>query len=292
MATKRYYPVVREFMISAGPFANTLVDTARFLSAENRRLYRFGRTYNTKVELRPDWTGGTIEVFALQNNYDLHQAYKMAFQVYLDNTKEERSMLGKQVARWEDFRVSHGLTVPLNSARPVHFTMAGGHVVDNGGEFNLSEITDTAQVARTFTLGAGSATTYGILAEYQKASLTSDSPEFTNTDVPYANVTNLNDANTSQALQENGDEPPYQDQADATAVWRRVGVLGMNANGVQSLSTGYFEAPLGLVLLVGFLETSEDYSCTLTVQAGSYKGVSGMSMGDPVLQADKSLKVV
>lgn len=292
MATKRYYPVVRQFMISSGAAANTLVDTARFLSVENRRLYRFGYAYNVKVDLRPDWTGSTIQVYALQNNYDLHQAYKMAFQMYLDNTKEERAVLGSQTARWEDFRINEGVLAAVNQARPVHMNPTGTFSVDNSGEFALSTVTDTAQVSRTFTLGQTSATQYGILEEYSKAALVSDSPEYTHIEAPYANLINQLDDNTANALQNNGDSPPYDDDADTGGFWRRVGVLGSGAGGVQNLSTGYFEAPFGLVLLMGYSEVTEAYSCELIVQSGSYKGVNAITMGEPVLQADKSLKVV
>ena len=96
----KHYPVVTKGPISSGAAANTLVDSARWLSVMNRRLYRFGRNYEAKVDIRND-TGGQISVFVLRDDWAVQKAYQMGYQEYLDNTMDERENLSKgQVAHW------------------------------------------------------------------------------------------------------------------------------------------------------------------------------------------------
>ena len=147
----KHYPVVRKSSLSNGGAANTLVDTARNLSVLNRRLYRYGRNYEVKVDVRNDF-GGQIEVFALRDDWAVQKAFQMAYQVYLDNTMEERENLAQgQVARWEDFRIRDGLTISKNDSRPVMNTPAGAESVLNAGEFELSNVVDEADTTKTFS---------------------------------------------------------------------------------------------------------------------------------------------
>jgi hypothetical protein len=58
----------------------------------------------------------------------------------------------------------------------------------------------------------------------------------------------------------------------------KVATLGQSAGGAQKLSTGYVNAPCGLVVLVG---PSNDWNSDVIhfeVQKGNYKGVGGMSL--------------
>ena len=124
---------------------------ARNLSVLNRRLYRYGRNYNVKVDVRHDYAGPAIEVFALRDDWAVQKAFQMAYQVYLDNVMEERERLaGGQVARWEDFRIRDGLTLAKNDARPVMHTPAGGASILSAGSFVLSKV----MVATSIMLGA------------------------------------------------------------------------------------------------------------------------------------------
>lgn len=278
----KHYPVVLNSPISAGASANTLVDTARFLSVMNRRLYRFGRYYQTKVDLRNDYVG-QVEVFALRDDWAVQKAFQMAYEQYEKNTTEERKNLSTtQVARWEDFRVASGVTLAINQARPVLHTIAGAASVLNAGEFELSTVIDGADARRTFTWGTPGGTEWGILQEYDKAGNAPTTPTDTvgssGQRGPYSGI----DADTDDAmaldLQQHGDDPPYdRTGVNATSPWVRIGVLG-NTAGTQKLSTGFFNAPCGLVLLKGYSETSEAYSATLCVKAGDYKGVHAPSM--------------
>lgn len=288
----KHYPVVRGSPISSGAAANTLVDMARNLSVLNRRLYRYGRNYNVKVDVRHDYAGAAIEVFALRDDWAVQKSFQMAYQKYLDMTMEERENLSsQQVARWEDFRIRDGLTLAKNDARPVMHQVSGGATVLTAGEFELSLVVDGNDAQKTFSWGAGAASIYGILEEYDKTGDAHLAPESRTTDAPYADATPTNDEAQHDNLQSRGDAPPYdQDGVNAGTPWVRVAVLGGTA-GTQKLSSGFFTAPCGLILLKGFSEESEAYSVEVEAKAGDYKGVHAPSMIE-VATVNRKRKVV
>ena len=292
----RHYPVVKGSPISSGGAANTLVDMARNLSVLNRRLYRFGRNYNVKVDVRHDYAGPAIEVFALRDDWAVQKAFQMAYQKYLDNTMDERENLSsKQVARWEDFRIEHGLTLGLNAARPVMHNVAGAASVLNAGEFELSTVIDASDTRRTFTWGTPGATEWGILQEYDKAGNAPTTPTDTvgssGQRGPYSGLDADTDDLMALDMQQHGDDPPYdRTGVNATTPWVRIAVLGGTA-GTQKLSSGFFNAPCGLVLLKGFSETSEAYSVEVEAKGGDYKGVHAPSMVE-VATVNRKRKVV
>jgi hypothetical protein len=265
---------------------------ARNLSVLNRRLYRYGRNYNVKVDVRHDYAGPAIEVFALRDDWAVQKAFQMAYQEYLDNTMDERENLSsQQIARWEDFRCRDGLTIAKNDARPVLTTPAGAFSTQNEGEFFNSIVVDGAGTQKTFTWGAGAADRYGILEEYDKTANMFTAPDTRPSDAPYENIDTSVDEVVHDQLQLNGDVPPYdQNGVNADTPWVRIAVLGGTA-GTQKLSSGFFTAPCGLVLLKGFGETSEAYSVELEAKAGDYKGVHAPSMIE-VATVNRKRKVV
>jgi hypothetical protein len=277
---KSYYPVVRSFPISGGAAAtNTLVDAGRVLSVANRRLMRYGRYYECKLDLRPDWAGANVEIFVLRNDWAVQKAFQMGYRMYMETTKEERK--DAQVARWEDFRVYTGLilTGGLEEAVPMENSPTGGNVLLNAGEFVESTVTDTAQTTKAFTWGTGSATQYSLLEEYDKTANAQTSPESKTGDLAYANLINDRDEVVAFRLEGAGDNPPYsQDGVNAASPWVRVGVLGSGTGGVQRLSTGFFTAPCGLILIKGFTGAGETYPISFEAKAGDYKGVHAPSM--------------
>jgi hypothetical protein len=290
--SKNHYPVVRGSPISSGSAANTLVDMARNLSVLNRRLYRYGRNYNVKVDVRHDYAGAPIEVFALRDDWAVQKAFQMAYQVYLGNVMEERERLsGGQVARWEDFRIRDGLTLAKNDATPVMHTPAGAASALSAGSFVLSKVMDASDVSKTFTWGAAAADRYSILAEYDRAGNAQKAPEGDTNNGPYASSETDVDATVLASLQEDGAEPPYDaDGVNSGSPWVRVAVLGGTA-GTQKLSSGFFTAPCGLILLKGYSETSEAYSVEVEAKAGDYKGVHAPSMIE-VATVNRKRKVV
>ena len=290
---KSHYPVVRKSPLSNGAAANTLVDTARNLSVLNRRLYRYGRNYEVKVDLRNDHVG-QVQVFALRDDWAVQKAFQMAYQSYLDNTMHEReAMTGNQVARWEDFRCRDGLTLSKNDARPVMHTVAGAATVLTAGEFVNSQVVDNAGTEKTYTWGNAATDRYSILEEYDKAGNAQTAPEsvVTGANVPYGGIDANIDGETADNLENAGNLPPYdQDGVNATSPWVRVAVLGGTA-GTQKLSSGFFTAPCGLVLLVGYGSDDTNYGASLEVKAGDYKGVHAPSMIE-VATVNRKRKVV
>lgn len=281
---KKHYPCVRNIRISDQspyPGAHAVIDVAQYLSKLNRRLYRQGRYYNVKVDIDPAETA-TVEVYALRDDWGVQQAFQEAYKVYLENNADEREALGGRTARWEDFRVDHGYTtgwVP----KPVLFDESGATIELTAGEFELSTVTNTAQTSHTFTWDPHPTSgTYSMLAEYALKSNSQDTPSNPETDGPYANVRNELDQNQMVDLQEHGNAPPYDSTGVNTASpWVKVAVLQGGAATVQKLSTGYFTAPCGLVVVRNVGTGGSDVNITrisATVKAGDYKGVHAPSM--------------
>lgn len=280
--TKRFYPVIRgtELGVSGALVQQRILDTPAALSQVNRRLYRYGRCYTVKLDLKVT-EPGAYEVYALRNDWAVHQSLRMAYQAYLHNTEDERKALGKNmIARWEDFRLDDGVTGTTNTmeAKTHSFNGFTGSL-HAAGSFPLSTVTDEAGLERTFTWGTLTGNQYNVLTEYNKSANTQKSPEGDTNDGAYVGLKNEIDTSTYQNLQEDGAEPPYNpDGANENAPFVKVATIGTNAAGAQRLSTGFFDAPCGIVVVVG---PSSDWSASalsFEVKAGDYKGVHAPSM--------------
>lgn len=280
--TKSHYPVVRSAELGsvAETAAVRILDTARALSVMNRRLYRYARVYPVKID--KDVGPGTVEVFALRDDWAVHQGMKMAYKQYLQNTADERERLGKQVARWEDFRVDDGVSAVNNPLLPKFQddTFAGGGTLLSAGEFDLSVTVDQAGSQRTFTWATTpGATEWGVLHEYDKSGNAQNSPSSAVSGGPYEGMQENIDNATMNNLQGDGNQPPYnQTTSNQNFPWVKIATLGAGAGGDQRLSTGFFNAPCGLVVLVGNANDWNSSSVHFEVQKGDYKGVGGMSL--------------
>jgi len=284
---KTNYPVVRTgrlFRPSPDPIGpNVECNFDKILSKVNRRLYRHGRTYTVKLDLDANTeNAGQIEVFALADNWMNSQAFKMAYEMYIENSADERSRLKKgNIARWEDFRTRSG--AGITQLDPLQFDQSFNAIALTAGEFNLTTVQDAAGVTRGFTWNdAASSALYNILGEYDKAGNAQVSPESATGDMPYDDLMSDDSAVMASKLQTNGDFPPYdQDGVLADSPWVKVGVLsagGAAATG-QRLSTGFFEAPCGFVIMKtsvpgGVVQGNLQW----TVKSGDYKGVHAPSM--------------
>jgi len=285
--SKKHYPVVRESFLGsvAENAAVRIFDTARALSVINRRLYRFARVYPVSISLIPTSTD-LVEVFALRDDWAVQKGVQMAYKQYLKNTADERKALGKdQVARWEDFRIDDGVAAVNNTLLPkLHDpTFTGTGSILSAGEFELSTVVDAADARRTFTFGTPGGSEYGVLQEYDLSANAETSPTDTTGSsgnrVPYGEIDSENNELTSLDMQQHGDNPPYdRTGVNAATPWVKIATLGAGAAGQQRLSTGFFNAPCGLVVLVGSSTTWNSDSIMFEVQKGQYKGVGGMSL--------------
>lgn len=276
-----HYPTVRTFELSpATPVASTtrVLDSGKVLSQVNRRLYRYTRYYDLKIDINQNSTQ-TIEVFALRDDWAVQKGVQMAYQQYLENTAHERNKLTDgQVARWEDFRVSDGVAGLHDDmfATLRDQNMAATRLA--GGEFALSNVVDAANVKKTFTWSpVPSGTEYGILVEYEKSGRMDLSPATIEPDMAYADIDAMTNDATADDLKSDGNAPPYDaNTVNEQGPWVRVGTIG-GTGGVQQLSTGFFCAPCGIVVLKG-VAADGDLDLRVTYKKGDYKGVHAPSM--------------
>ena len=86
-------------------------------------------------------------------------------------------------------------------------------------------------------------------------------------------------------LLDNGNFPPYDTTSNQSVLsggpWQKVGELFHNANGESQLRMDYFDAPLGMIVAIGY-STAIDTPVAITdarnliairVKDGDYKGV-------------------
>lgn len=280
-----YYPVVKSFPITGGSNPITIYDASRNLSRMNRRLYRMGRNYQLSVNIRPDTVITNVEVFALRNDWSTKRAFKMAYDAYLRSTADERKTMSKgQIARWEDFRVLHGIpSATSQEGVPVAYNKALTGIPMTVGEHVQSEARDDSNTSYTFTWADITASgEFGILQEYDKYADTQNSPSNTvsGAESPYDNLGADISDDAVDDLENNGNSPPYNPDCNTFGPWNRVAVLGNDATGKQKLSTGFFDAPCGFVLIKGYTYSGDPQIFDISVvhKHGDYKGVHAPSM--------------
>lgn len=278
---RKHYPVIRsaELTNNTSTSSYKLLQVDRELSKLNKRMYRQSRAYEVKIDLNVHSSSSQISVYALRNDWPLHKAVQFAYEAYRQATKEEREKLSStQLARWEDFRIDHGLETSNYDLvfsglrnRGLQLTAFGA------GEFPLSNVVDKDGIEKTFTLGTGSALAYDVIGEYDSAANMQESPE----DVvggAYSDLAANLDSITMNNLQDDGNKPPYNgDSMSSTTPWVRVGIIGSPTDGGTKLSTGYFTAPLGMVVLSG-LTSNDTNDVSYEVKRGNYKGVDAPSL--------------
>ena len=119
---------------------------------------------------------------------------------------------------------------------------------------------------------------WGILHQYDKAANTDESPEDETglTQSAYSGLDQDNQDASRLHLSTAGNAPPYDsNDLNGSRLFRKIATLGQETNGnglVNKLTTGFFDAPLGAILLV---TADSPGSIELEVQSGDYKGVHG-----------------
>ena len=280
----KHYPVVRSGRLfrqspdPIGPKCEVAFD--QLLAKTNRRLYRQSRFYSVKLDLDANATRA-VDVWALADSWMVERALKMGYDMYLENSEAARDRLKEDaIARWEDFRVLSGAAITI--ANPLQYSEDQTPDELASGEFLTTFVEDASGAARSFTWGGGTASKYSLLEEYDKAGNAQSSPNTTTADMPYDSLM----ADDSQAmgtnLQNRGNAPPYDaNGVNAAKTWVKIATLDA-ASTAQKLSTGYFTAPCGIVLLADVLApTSQPVvieDLQWTVKAGDYKGVHAPSM--------------
>lgn len=264
----RYYPVQSRINLSAGG----MCVVPNVLSMINRRHYPATGVYEVNVHLHVG-NPTNVTVYALKDNWDTIGAIRQAYKAYLVATESERAMLSKdQVARWEDFRIAHG--TGLAEMAPLVYNQGTGSTSLTIGEFELSKATDTANNTKIFVMqGASSATQYNIMNQWSAAGNVDSDPSLFTSSAPYADLEADHDTTQSNNLQRDGNLPPYDAAGDdgISSPWVEVATLSTGAGASDAkLSTGFFRAPLGMVLVTG---ADANGWGILQVREGSTKGI-------------------
>ena len=242
------------------------------LSMINRRHYPATGVYEANVHLDVA-NPNNVTVYALKDNWDTIGAIRQAYQAYLTATASERAMLSKeQIARWEDFRIAHG--TGLSEMAPLVYNQGTGISVLTAGDFDLSKATDTANNTRIFVLqGASSATQYNIMDQWNGSGNVDANPAVATSGAPYSDLEADHDSTQSDNLQRDGQTPPY-DRNGGDGIgspWVEVATLSTGAGSSDAkLSTGFFRAPLGMILITG---ADANGWGTVHVREGSTKGI-------------------
>lgn len=278
MPSKKYYPVQRTMsVIQPAPLAPQLaIQCNKLLSQINHRLYRQSRVYEAKVSIDANVADGvTVDVYALANTWYLQGALKTGKMVWDKAVEEEKAANDGRTARWNDFNVRTGVPAAAEGFVEQYNrgTLTGATIT--AGEFYDTIVSDASGVAHNFTLGAPTASEYNIFAEYDKQSGTNTDPLNPSTG-PYGGLLpNMSTVNAA-AITDDGNAPPYDADGYGSAYWVKVGTLHLAA-GRQKLSTGFFSAPLGKIILTG-VGSLVDADIQLEIKSGDYKGVAAHNL--------------
>jgi len=263
-----------------------IVDVPQFLSKVNHRLYRQSRVYKCKINVNQAINRCEFKVYTLRDTWFLQKAYQMAKDTYDKNTVEERSgMSPKSIARWQDFRIAiapkDGVTYNFLNPAIRDDTLALQDL--EIGEFDLSLVHKEDGTAMSFGLFDIANARWSIIQEYDRSANTDNSPE-DETNLNVAAYSGLDDDVQDASrlhLTTAGNAPPYDSNSlDGNKLFREVGILSGTGGtvGTQKATTGFFEAPLGVIVIVA---TNKDIiDLELEVAAGDYKGVHGESYID------------
>lgn len=289
-----YYPCQKQIQLaSAAQGTNHVVDVGRCLSRVNHRLYRQGKTYQVKIDIdnRAAAASGPsqIEVYALADTWYVQKAWQLARATYERTMADERAVMSsQQIARWEDFRVSSGIASAVD-VNPLQYASDLTGAANTAGETLDSEITAADGNARTFGWGlqGGGSSTYGILEQYNRTGTTDGAPSTVDVDKAYSDADEDVDEAAMDDLADRGNLPPYNPTDFSTNVWVKVATLDNSESGISPgasgghsrMSTGFFNAPCGLVVLKTNIAHTIAGEVSLTAKKGDYKGVAAMNMG-------------
>lgn len=259
-----------------------MINLDKSLAVLNKRLYRQNKVYTCKVNTN-SMTDQLLHVFRLRDTWMLKNAYKLAKQVYDDSFKDAMKHISKsQIARWRDFKIDcrpNAETVPVQTVAYRYDQTLNALVSTtmSPDEYQPSTIYNSAGNGVIFGLGAANK---NIITEYDKTGKVTTDPAETVSTAAYEDMISDLDDSEIQTLSTQGNAPPYDaDDSDESQILEYVGSICVNQiSGIQKLSTGWFEAPLGVVFIRGNQSSAGRVESDLghfqvTVKEGDYKGV-------------------
>lgn len=277
MAKKSYPVQLKTPVMATAPGTTQIIRADRVLSAINHRLYRQSRLYNCKVDIDANAQDSTVvTVWALADTWYTQKAYQLAYETFLENSKEENSQLKTTKARWNDFRVDHGLS-GFTDMLPAGATTPGGGLAFYGvsnAEYEISQVHDVSGTSNTFRWTGSGAGTWNVIDEYDRTGNTDQLPTTVTGTVAYDGLTDEHDSGQMDHLSDDGNVPPYNRTGLENYVWIKVATLVVSHNDTDKLSTGYFKAPCGLIAITSSTPLVDNQTVlNLEVKAGDYKGV-------------------
>lgn len=259
------------------PAGGAVVDIAAILSRHNQRLYRQGRVYGVTVSSIPTmagyvYTSPATQISAASNNWLVRKAWGLAFKKWRESTQEERSN-GVKAGRWNDFRVA--LQVGDNTANYVTADRVAAPLADGELVYTTAN-SDSGGATRTYgLLGNTSGTVWSILEEYDRLMDTDqDTPPANSGTMPYSDMMQALNDGQANAIQEEGDDPPYN-ATNARSNCARPQYFVGNPDTVNR-SSGLILAPCGLIDIDNTGAETRQY--VIDVKSGKYKGVHAEAM--------------
>lgn len=250
------------------------VDGPRLLSTTQHRLYRQCGTYRMKIDLHTSAAEvAGFRVVTLANTWYVKRSIQTARDMFDRAMADELSVSTK--SRWYDFRIGVG---PLISGVSDDMLAVLGSLPTNmndvafQGEWFESNIVDAAGNTRGFDLtGTTGISRYNIFEEYDNMANGDASPQ----SAPPGGYDGVDATITSANVVElanQGNVPPYNQNDLLDQVFVSQGQL-YRSGGLSRESTGFFDAPLGLVWIVPDSATSPNPPVMLEFASGKYKGV-------------------
>ena len=255
----------------------------RVLSQMNHQLFRQSRNYCVKLDLDIAAANDTvIDVYTLVDTWWLKKAYNLAYETFVKNSSEESGQLKSMKARWNDFRVDHGLASPAFDKQLIacgYSTPGTEDTYASNQEYRMSEVHNTLGQTNTFRFIGSGTGTWNIIDQYDLTGNTQSTPSIPTTEVAYDGLEDTLDDGQMDHLSGDGNVPPYDSINFENGVLVRVATLANFVTGPK-LSTGYFNAPAGLVVVQSRSNNllPSDVMLTMTAKEGNYKGIHAPSM--------------
>ena len=232
------------------------------LMRANRRQYTQCRAYDVRLKLGnlDNSTEFGYEIYTLSNAWWVKRAIEMAKGVWLDATKKERALLGKNVATYNDFIISASTGAAGNYANLIQFSPAS-----TGDDMTAAEVATDETLYEQSVTGSdlkdddGDAMGFTVLAEdisgqgyfniFNEYLLSrSVIPSSDNRAGPYADLLDV-DEDAMLNLQQDGDLAPWDVDAFPSP-WVLADTISVNQE--TNPSSGWsrtITAPLGMVIV-------------------------------------------
>lgn len=255
------------------------------LAAMNMRLYRQSMTYTVKCNVVAPNSGTrtTYKFFTLANNWFTLGAIKHAFRNWRYSIQDE--LQNASVGKWHDFRLAD-TNLDGDNSRLTTFSFDGNsYNALETGEYSYAKSSIDDGTDKTFGLFGDLGDQYNIFDEYAKH-VDAKHPADDSVGGTTTTYNNLHDSDASVMghLATGFDAPPYPRNLDgsnwADAVLVEKAAVSVDPDGaIGPMSTGFFDAPLGLVFCYKLVAgTGTDFATDipelhLHVKSGQYKGV-------------------